>query len=115
MDPRKSEEEALSRYRGRDVSDLVLYWGPSESTVKRPEGTIYTFRESSQQIASAPSTTFGTFGARPIFATTDTPLAITSSCRVNAYTDHENRIVALRHSGARAACVDMYALLPVQP
>lgn len=98
----------FERYNGRPISDLVLQWGRPESEVERPQGTIFTFTSSMQYTSTTPVTTTGTVGTTPVVINTNVPITDTLFCRVNVYTDHQRRIVGLRHQGANGACAQMY-------
>jgi hypothetical protein len=108
VDAQQSERRQLGRYEGRDISELILQWGPPESVIPRPEGPVYTFAGSAIGYASTSSTTSGIFGNRPILATTSGNVPVTQQCRINAYTDGQNRIIGFRYTGSNGACADMY-------
>jgi hypothetical protein len=109
VDAQVSERQMFERYNGRPISDLVLQWGRPESAIERPQGTIFTFTSSMQYVSTTPITTIGTVGTTPIVLNAaDVPTTDTLSCRVNVYTDHQQRIVGLRHRGTNGACAQMY-------
>jgi hypothetical protein len=108
VDAQVSERRQLGRYEGQDISELILQWGPPESQIPRPEGLVYTFAGSAVGYGSTSSTTSGMFGARPILTTTSGTVPVNYQCRINVYTDGQNRIVGFRHTGVNSACADMY-------
>ncbi len=107
-DASKSERRQLARYEGQDISELVLQWGPPESRIPRPEGPVYTFLGTAVGYASTSATTSGMFGTRPVFTTTQGSVPVARECRINVYTDFQNRIIGFRHTGTEVACADMY-------
>ncbi|WP_428659512.1 hypothetical protein [Reyranella sp.] len=108
IDAQVSERRIYERYNGRPISDLILQWGRPETEIERPQGTIFTFANSMQYTSTTPVTTTATIGAASVIATSSVPTTDTLLCRVNVYTDRQQRIVGLRHQGANGACAQMY-------
>lgn len=106
-DSQSSQDQAFARFKGKPVSEVVLRWGNPESTVERPQGTIYTFYSQSQRMATTSSATNGFIGSTPITAISTSAAPITGDCRVNVFTDHQQLVVGMRSNGMNGPCVEM--------
>jgi hypothetical protein len=98
-------DQVFPLYEGKPIESLIVRWGVPRSIISGSlGGPIYVWDGDLTTTTTTPVTSAGYVGAVPFAITIPTTETISGSCRLEAHTDKDRRILGITSNGAGGAC-----------
>lgn len=109
VNSQRTAEQMFPLYEGKSIETLIARWGAPRSVLSGSlGGPVYIWDGKSTMTTTTPVTSTGYVGTTPISITTPTTETISGTCRIEAHTDSQKRILGIRGNGPSGACTEWF-------